>query len=122
MSWITFFILVGIGLSAGLLGGMVGLGGGIILIPGLVIFLAMDQRTAQGTSLAIMLPPIGLLAAFNYYRQGFVNMKYAIVIALVFMIGSYFGSKIALNVSPATMKKIFPVVLVAVAAKMALGK
>src|ERR1700761_2313480 len=62
MSWITFFILVAIGMASGFLGGMIGLGGGIILIPAMVMFLAMDQRMAQGTSLAIMLPPIGLLA------------------------------------------------------------
>jgi uncharacterized membrane protein YfcA len=122
VSWIIFFILVAIGLAAGFLGGMVGLGGGIILIPAMVMFLAMDQRTAQGTSLAIMLPPIGLLAAGNYYKQGFVNVKYALIIAIVFMIGGYFGSKVALNISPGMLKKIFAIVLVAVAAKMALSK
>ena len=122
MSWITFFILVAIGLAAGFLGGMVGLGGGIILIPAMVMFLAMDQRTAQGTSLAIMLPPIGLLAAGNYYKQGFVNVKYALVIAIVFMVGGYFGSRVALVISPGTLKKIFAIVLVAIAAKIALSK
>src|SRR5580698_3726574 len=122
MSWITFFILVAIGLAAGFLGGMVGLGGGIILIPAMVMFLAMDQRTAQGTSLAIMLPPIGLLAAGNYYKQGFVNVKYALVIAIVFMVGGYFGSRVALVISAGTLKKIFAIVLVAIAAKIALSK
>jgi uncharacterized membrane protein YfcA len=79
MSVSTFLILVLIGLAAGFLGGMVGLGGGIILIPALMLFLSMDQRMAQGTTIAIMLPPIGFFAAFNYYKAGYVNIKYALV-------------------------------------------
>jgi uncharacterized membrane protein YfcA len=122
MSWLTFFILAAIGLAAGFLGGMIGLGGGIILIPAMVMFLTMDQRMAQGTSIAIMLPPIGLLAAANYYRQGFVNVKYALIIAAVFMIGGYFGSKMALGISPSALRKIFAAILIVVAAKMAFGK
>ena len=118
----TFLILVVIGLAAGFLGGMIGLGGAIILIPALVMFLAMDQRMAQGTTIAIMLPPIGVFAAFNYYRAGYVNIKYALIIAVVFMIGGYLGSKVALNVPVNTLKKIFAVVLVAVAAKMVFTK
>jgi uncharacterized membrane protein YfcA len=93
MSGMTFLILVMIGLAAGFPGGLVGLGGAIILIPAMVMFLAMDQRMAQGTTIAIMLPPIGLFAAFNYYRAGYVNIKYALIIAAVFMIGGYLGSK-----------------------------
>jgi len=122
MSGMTFLILVVIGLAAGFLGGMIGLGGAIILIPALVMFLAMDQRMAQGTTIAIMLPPIGVFAAFNYYRAGYVNIKYALIIAVVFMIGGYLGSKVALNVPVNTLKKIFAVVLVAVAAKMVFTK
>lgn len=118
----TFLILVVIGLAAGFLGGLVGLGGAIILIPAMVMFLAMDQRMAQGTTIAIMLPPIGLFAAFNYYRAGYVNIKYALIIAAVFMIGGYLGSKLALNIPATTLKKIFAVVLVLMAAKMALTK
>jgi len=122
MSGITFLILVVIGLVAGILGGMVGLGGAIILIPALVMFLAMDQRMAQGTTIAIMLPPIGLFAAANYYKAGYVNIKYALVIAVVFAVGGYLGSKLALNIPAATLKKIFAVVLVLMAAKMAFTK
>ena len=122
MSTSTFLILVIIGLAAGFLGGMIGLGGAIILIPALVMFLAMDQRMAQGTTIAIMLPPIGLFAAFNYYKAGYVNIKYALIIAVVFMIGGYLGSKLALNVPVSTLKKIFAVVLVLIAAKMVFTK
>ncbi|HEY4324719.1 MAG TPA: sulfite exporter TauE/SafE family protein [Mucilaginibacter sp.] len=122
MTGSTFLILIIIGLMAGFLGGMVGLGGGIILIPALVIFLAMDQRMAQGTSIAIMLPPIGLFAVFNYYKAGYVNVKYALVIAVVFMIGGYLGSKLALNIPASMLKKIFALLLVIVAAKMIFTK
>lgn len=122
MSGMTFLILIVIGLAAGFLGGLVGLGGAIILIPAMVMFLAMDQRMAQGTTLAIMLPPIGLFAAFNYYKAGYVNIKYALVIAIVFAVGGYLGSKLALNIPATTLKKIFAVVLVLMAAKMALTK
>jgi len=122
MSGLTFLILVIIGLAAGFLGGMIGLGGAIILIPAMVMFLAMDQRMAQGTTIAIMLPPIGIFAAFNYYKAGYVNIKYALVIAAVFMIGGYLGSKVALNIPISLLKKIFAVVLVLIAAKMVLTK
>src|SRR5579862_9238023 len=122
MSGTTLLILVFIGLVAGFLSGIMGLGGAIILIPAMVMFLAMDQRMAQGTTLAIMLPPIGLFAAFNYYKAGYVNIKYALVIAVVFAVGGYLGSKLALNIPAATLKKIFAVILVLMAAKMALTK
>ncbi|MES2110991.1 MAG: sulfite exporter TauE/SafE family protein [Bacteroidota bacterium] len=118
MSGSTFLALILIGLAAGFLGGMVGLGGGIILIPALMLFLSMDQRMAQGTTVAIMLPPIGFFAAFNYYKAGYVNIKYALVIAIVFMVGGYLGSKLALNLPVPLLKKMFAVLLVIIAAKM----
>jgi uncharacterized membrane protein YfcA len=122
MSGTTFLILVVIGLVAGFLSGIMGLGGAIILIPALVLFLAMDQRMAQGTTIAIMLPPIGLFAAFNYYRAGYVNVKYALIIAVVFMLGGWLGSKLALNIPVSALKKIFAAVLALIAVKMAFVK
>jgi uncharacterized membrane protein YfcA len=122
MSGTTFAILIIIGLVAGFLGGMIGLGGAIILIPAMVLFLAMDQRMAQGTTIAIMLPPIGLFAAYNYYKAGFVNVRYALVIAVVFMLGGYLGSKLALNLPVGVLKKAFAVVLALIAAKMVFAK
>lgn len=89
MNWITIIILIVIGLMAGVFGGMFGVGGAIIMIPALVYFLGVDQHTAQGTSLAVMLPPIGLFAAYNYYKEGQVNIWYAVIIAVTFMIGGY---------------------------------
>jgi uncharacterized membrane protein YfcA len=118
MNMTTILLLITIGLIAGTLGGMVGLGGGIILIPALILIMKLDQQTAQGTSIAIMLPPIGLFAVYNYYKAGYVNMKYAFVIAMAFMVGGYFGSSLALKLSPDVMRKIFSIILVFIAVKM----
>jgi uncharacterized membrane protein YfcA len=118
MEFSTFCILMLIGLAAGFLGGMIGLGGGIILIPAMIFLLAMDQRSAQGTSIAVMLPPIGLFAVTNYYKAGYVNLKYAVVIAVLFMVGGYFGSKLALHVPVSLLKRIFAFLLLFIALKM----
>ncbi len=118
MSTTSILLLIAIGLVAGTLGGMVGLGGGIILIPALILIMKLDQQTAQGTSIAIMLPPIGLFAVYNYYKAGYVNIKYAMIIAAAFMVGGYLGSSIALKISADLMRKIFSVLLVVIAIKM----
>lgn len=118
----SILFLVLIGLAAGMLGGLIGVGGGIIIIPGLIFLMGMSQHGAQGTSLAVMLPPIGLMAAYNYYRAGEVNMKYALIIAAAFFIGGYFGSKIALDIPVMTMKKVFGIFLLAMGAHMIFGR
>ena len=104
MSISTLVILILIGLAAGLMGGVVGVGGGIIIIPLLMLFLGLDQQQAQGTSLAVMLPPIGILVAWNY-KEGFVEWKYALLIAAAFVIGGYFGSRWAVTVDARLLKK-----------------
>jgi len=118
----TALILIIIGLMAGVFGGVFGVGGAIVMIPAMVYFLGVDQHTAQGTSLAVMLPPIGLFAAYNYYKAGQVNIWYALVIAVSFMIGGYFGSKIALNLPEHIMKKIFGIFLIIVALRLIFSK
>ena len=118
MNMTSILLLIAIGLVAGTLGGMVGLGGGIILIPALILIMKLDQQTAQGTSIAIMLPPIGLFAVYNYYKAGYVNIKYAMIIAAAFMVGGYLGSSIALKISADLMRKIFSILLVVIAIKM----
>ncbi|MFA5819959.1 MAG: sulfite exporter TauE/SafE family protein [Bacteroidales bacterium] len=115
-------ILIVIGIVTGAMAGMLGIGGAIIMIPALVFFMGFSQQMAQGTSLAVMLPPIGILAAYNYYKAGQVNIKFAIILAVAFLIGSYFGSKLALNLPQPLLKKIFGVLLLLVAAKMLLSK
>ena len=122
MSVTTILILIMIGLMAGVFGGVFGVGGAIIMIPALVYFLGVDQHMAQGTSLAVMLPPIGLFAAYNYYKAGQANLWYAIIIAVAFMIGGYLGSKIALNLPENIMKKIFGIFLILIAIRMIFTK
>ncbi len=115
MNITTLIILILIGLAAGAFSGLVGLGGGIIMIPAMVLFLGMSQYMAQGTSLAVMLPPIGILAAYNYWKAGELNLKFALIIAVTFVIGSYFGSKFALNIPQDSMRKIFAIFLLIMA-------
>jgi uncharacterized membrane protein YfcA len=115
-------LLMAIGIVTGIMAGMLGIGGAIIMIPALVYLMGFNQQMAQGTSLAVMLPPIGIIAAFNYWKAGQVNIKFAIILAVAFIIGSYFGSKLALNLPQSVLKKIFGVLLLLVAAKMLLSK
>ena len=122
MSTSMLLILIMIGIVTGFMAGMLGIGRAIIMIPALVYFLGITQQTAQGTSLAVMLPPIGILAAYNYYKAGQVNIKFALILAAFFLVGSFFGSKVALNIPQALLKKIFGVLLLLVAAKMLLSK
>jgi uncharacterized membrane protein YfcA len=122
MNLTTIIILVIIGFMTGVFGGLFGVGGAIMMIPAMVYFLGVDQHTAQGTSLAVMLPPIGLFAAYNYYKAGQVNIWYAVIIAVTFMVGGYFGSKIALYLPEQLMKKIFAVFLILVALKLIFSK
>lgn len=122
MSTSVLLILIGIGIVTGIMAGMLGIGGAIIMIPALGLLLGLSQQTAQGTSLAVMLPPVGIIAAYNYYKAGHVNIKFALLLAIAFIIGSYFGSKIALNLPQSTLKKIFGILLLLVAAKMLFSK
>jgi len=119
MSFTTLIILILIGLTAGALSGMIGVGGGIIIVPGLVYILGLSQFQAQGTSLALMLPPIGILAAYNYYKADALDWKYATVIAIAFIVGGYFGSKLTLEfIDEKTLKRIFGGIMAIVAIKM----
>ena len=111
-------LLLIIGLLAGMLSGLIGIGGGIIVIPALVFFLGFSQQTAQGTTLAMMVPPIGLLAAWAYYKEGFVDIRAAAIICAGFVIGSFFGAKFAIGISQDMLRKIFSVILILVAIKM----
>ncbi len=114
----TIIIIILLGLAAGILGGMVGVGGGIIIVPALVYFLAFSQHQAQGTSLALMLFPVGILGVINYYKKGYVDFRYAGLLAIGFVVGSYLGSKFSLSLPQVTVKKIFAVLMLLVALKM----
>ena len=114
----TLVILVAIGLAAGAVSGFVGIGGGIIIVPALVYVLGLTQFEAQGTSLLLMLPPIGILAAMNYYQAGSINWRYALVIAIAFIAGGYFGSKFSLKLDELLVKLIFGIIMLLVALRM----
>lgn len=122
MTAAEILILIATGLLAGFVGGTLGVGGGIIMIPALVFVFGMGQHNAQGTSLATMLAPIGILAVINYYKAGHVNLKFAFILMLTFVIGSWFGSKLAVNLPERALKQIFGVLMAVVAAKMIFGK
>jgi uncharacterized membrane protein YfcA len=115
----TQIIITGfIGLAAGMLSGLLGLGGAIIIIPALVMFLGFSQQMAQGTTLIMMVLPVGALAAWQYYQQGFVEIKTALILAVMFFVGGFFGAKFAMHIPQETMKKGFAVVLMLIASKI----
>ncbi len=119
MSISTLIILICIGLFAGVIGGMLGIGGGLIIIPCLIYFLGLSQFEAQGTSIATLLLPIGVLAAYNYHRADVINWKFAMIIAVTFIIGGYVGSRLTIGfISESTLKKIFGVLMLIGAIKM----
>jgi uncharacterized membrane protein YfcA len=104
-------LLVLIGLAAGILSGLVGVGGGIIVVPALVFFLGFSQQQAQGTSLGLLLLPVGILAVLNYYKQGHIDIRVVGIMAAAFVIGGWLGSKWALSLPEVTVKRIFAVIL-----------
>jgi uncharacterized protein len=107
-----------IGLAAGMLSGLVGVGGGIVIVPALMFFLGFSQLQAQGTSLGLLLLPIGIFAVLNYYNKGHIDVKVVLVMAVAFLLGGWIGSKIALNISQDLLRKIFAIVLFYTAIKM----
>jgi len=110
--------LVVIGLIAGTLSGFLGIGGATILIPSLLLYFKMSQHMAQGTSIAALLLPVGLLAAFKYWQAGNVNIKFAVLIALGFLIGGYFGASFAQPLSDDLLRKLFGLYLLIISLQM----
>jgi uncharacterized membrane protein YfcA len=118
MSIQTIVLLLLIGLFAGILSGLVGLGGGIIIVPALIYFMSYNQHQAQGTSLGVLLLPVGILAVINYYNKGFIDVRVVAFISIAFVIGGWLGSKIALSLTQETVRKIFAIILFYTAFKM----
>jgi uncharacterized membrane protein YfcA len=114
----TILIIILVGVAAGILGGLVGVGGGIIIVPALIYFIGFSQKTAQGTSLGLIMLPVGILGVLQYYKQGHVDFRVVAILAVGFLAGSYFGSKIALSLPQETVKKIFAVLMIVIAIKM----
>lgn len=118
MSLQVIILLVLIGLASGMLSGMVGVGGGIIIVPALVFFLGFSQHQAQGTSLGLLLLPVGILAVLNYYKQGYIDIRVIAIMSIAFVLGGWLGSKLALVLSEVLVKRIFAVILLYAAFKL----
>lgn len=122
MNATVIIALIAIGLIAGILSGVMGVGGGVVMIPLMILLLGFNQHQAQGTSLAVLAVPVTFLAAYNYYNAGFVNWKYAAIIAVFFVVGGFAGSKLAVNLDQKTLKRIFGGILLIISIKMLWGK
>jgi uncharacterized membrane protein YfcA len=109
--------LLGLGLVAGVAAGMFGIGGGLIIVPFLMLVMKMEAVDSFGTSLAAIIPPVGLLGALEYYRNGHVNVRYALLIAAGMILGAFFGAKIMLGISPLTAKRAYGVFLLLVSVR-----
>ena len=114
------YILGGLALGAGvgIVSGMVGLGGGVLLIPALSLLYGMSQKRAQGTSVATLLLPVGILAFWTYYKAGEVDLKLALLIAIGFIAGGWFGGKWAQHLSDVALRRSFALLLVLLAIKL----
>lgn len=122
MSPESIFVLVLIGIGAGVLSGLVGVGGGIVIVPALVMALGLSQHAAQGNTLAMLMIPVGILGVMNYYQKGHVDWRIALVLGLGFIPGAWLGSKAALALSGPMVKRVFGGLLLLIAIKFLLGK
>jgi uncharacterized protein len=111
-------LFLGLGLVTGIVSGIFGIGGGIILIPALVFLFGFSQHTAQGTTMALLVLPIGLLAAIEYYQKGYVDLRVGALIAVGFFVGGFLGARIATDLSDAVLARVFGVGLVLIGIKM----
>jgi uncharacterized membrane protein YfcA len=122
MTVTQIIILAIIGLMAGIFSGTFGVGGAIIVIPALIFFLGLSQHQAQGTSLAFMVPPVTLMASLTYWKNGYVNWKFALILAIMFVVGTYFGSMISFSLPDKLLKKIFGGLMLLIALKIIFSK
>ena len=111
-------VLVGVGLLAGVLSGMFGIGGGVIIVPALIYLVKMKQLEATATSLAALIPPVGLLGAYEYYRNGSIHIASALVVAAGLFVGAYFGARITLSLPADTVRRLYALFLLAISVKM----
>ena len=115
------FLYIALGLFAGGISGVIGIGGGVVIVPALIFLFGMTAHQAQGTSLAVMLPPIGILAAWTYYNQGHVDIKIALLIALGFIFGGFLGAKLAVSLPSHVLSKVFGGAIILIGLKMVLS-
>ena len=122
MDLITLITLLVIGLFAGFASGMVGIGGGVVIVPALVYFLHLSQHEAQGVSIGMLLMSVGFLAAYNYYKSGNFHFSYSVLIGVTFVLGAFLGSKVSLRIDEVLMKRIFGIVMLLLSIKMIFSK
>ena len=122
MDIFKFLLFILIGLFAGTISGLLGIGGATIIIPALIYFFGFSQHEAQGTTLLLMVPPIGILAAWTYYKKGYANVPVAIFICLGFIIGAFFGAKVAVSIPEKLLKKLFALFLLIISIHMLFKK
>jgi hypothetical protein len=118
----TYSLSILIGFFAGILAGLMGIGGGVVMIPALAYVMKFSQHAAQGTTLAAMVPPIGILAAYVYYQKGYVNVPVALFLSLGFVLGGLIGARLVVNIDEALLRRIFGVALLAISLKMIFWK
>jgi len=116
MTHILLYLLLG--LAAGVVSGLIGIGGGVVIVPVLIFGFGLSQHEAQGTTLAMLVPPVGLLAAWTYYKQGSVNFQIAALLCAGFFLGGLLGAKLATGLSNVLLEKVFGVAMLAIALKM----
>ena len=122
MTVTQFITLISIGLAAGLVSGALGVGGGIIIVPALVFFMGFSQHMAQGTSISILMFPVVIMAAMQYYKNGYVDVKVVLVMLLFFVAGAYLGSLISISLPDKVLRKVFGIFMFLVSLKMILGR
>ncbi len=122
MGTAQLILLLIIGLTAGFVGGALGIGGGIVIVPALIYILHFTQHQAQGISLMVLLFPVGIFAVANYYRAGFIDWKITLLLMFGVIIGGYFGSKVSIAIPAATLQRIFGLFIILIGIKMILGR
>lgn len=110
--------LLGIGLVAGVFAGMFGIGGGLIIVPALIFLVRMKELEAIGTSLAALIPPVGLLGAAEYYHNGYINIRYGGLIALGLFVGAFFGARLMIGLPPHVIRRLYAAFLFVIATRM----
>ena len=115
---LSILLFLALGLTVGTISGLIGIGGGVLVTPALVFLLGFSQHQAQGTTLAMLVPPIGILGAWTYYQKGFVNIQAAGFICLGFVLGGLVGAKFAVIIPAVLLKRVFGVAMLGVAVRM----
>jgi uncharacterized membrane protein YfcA len=116
MTHILLYLLLG--LLVGVLSGLIGIGGGVVIVPVLIFGFGLSQHEAQGTTLAMLVPPVGLLAAWTYYKQGYINFQIAAFLCIGFFVGGLLGARLATVLPNVLLEKVFGIAMLAIAIKM----